>query len=615
MPRFVRLESGILETLALTRKDPTLPPLPQDLKTPTTAVLELAIDKAGAVLNAKPISVHARLQEQALRAAKEWRFAPYLENGKPVFVLGIITMHFKPADPAPEAPEIVKARTVIERDPKNPAGYIVLAKLYEAAGRYEEAITELNRSVSIKPDLAELYLLLARVYERMREFDDQAEQYENYLELKPDSPDVLDLLGRKYMELKRYDEAIEILNRLLKFKPDDASVMGEIGLAYTRQDEIEKAIRTFSKAVAIAPDSAILHSRLGYELIRVRQFDEAESELTQALRLDPQLVFAYRYMTSIYWFTDRTEEGLGMAKMAIMNYSPDLEELDNDFVALSSFYGRMKEYNEAIAFLSQAIEINPENVNAYCGLGALNAQQAKNESALEVFNKGLRIDRNFPCIRRGMGLLLLQMNRTEEAEVHLRELLKLMPEHPGSYDVLAYLLAKRGNYTEALSLLETAVKLAPGDHRIRQSLSDILYQSGRIKEAEQELRTALRFEPDNPLALNNLGYFLVDQDRDLNEAADMIEAAVAADPQNAAYLDSYGWAQFKLGKLDLAEKYLLSALKIEPNEPVVLEHLGDVYGKQSKMDMAREQWRRAFAIAKTDDQLQRLRKKLEENDK
>jgi tetratricopeptide (TPR) repeat protein len=304
-----------------------------------------------------------------------------------------------------------------------------------------------------------------------------------------------------------------------------------------------------------------------------------------------------------------------MAKMAIKNASSDLQDLDKDFFILANFYIRLKEYDEAVTFYSQAIEINPENADAYCGLGATDAQQGKNESALEVFNKGFRVNQNSPCLHAGIGLLLVQMNRTEEAEVHLRKTLSLMPENPQSYGALAYLLAKKGNYTEALSLLETAAKLAPGDYRIHLSLADVLRQSGRITETERELRNSLRFEPNNPLALNNLGYFLIEQDKDLKEAADMIEAAVAADPQNAAYLDSYGWAQFKLGKLDVAEKYLLSSLKIKPEEPEILEHLGDVYMKQNKTEMARQQWHQALALAKADDQLKRLRQKLGENEK
>ena len=93
----------------------------------------------------------------------------------------------------------------------------------------------------------------------------------------------------------------------------------------------------------------------------------------------------------------------------------------------------------------------------------------------------------------------------------------------------------------------------------------------------------------------------------------MIETAVASDPQNASYLDSFGWAQFKLGQLDLAEEYLLASLKMEPENPIVLEHLGDVYRKQNNIAMARQRWQKAAAVAESEAQSLRLRRKLEEN--
>jgi hypothetical protein len=55
LPRIVRLEPGVLETMALVRKDPVLPPLSDDLKIEMNATLEVAVDRSGTVLKAKPM--------------------------------------------------------------------------------------------------------------------------------------------------------------------------------------------------------------------------------------------------------------------------------------------------------------------------------------------------------------------------------------------------------------------------------------------------------------------------------------------------------------------------------------------------------------------------------
>ena len=113
--------------------------------------------------------------------------------------------------------------------------------------------------------------------------------------------------------------------------------------------------------------------------------------------------------------------------------------------------------------------------------------------------------------------------------------------------------------------------------------------------------------------LNNLGYFLVDHDKDLTEAFKMIERAVTAEPENPSYLDSLGWAYFKLGQLDQAEKYIVQSLKGRARSAEVLEHLGDVRMRQGREEQARQSWREALGAAPDRSQTERLRQKLAEN--
>jgi Flp pilus assembly protein TadD len=145
------------------------------------------------------------------------------------------------------------------------------------------------------------------------------------------------------------------------------------------------------------------------------------------------------------------------------------------------------------------------------------------------------------------------------------------------------------------------------------ALADVLSRTGKLKDAERELRDALRFQPNDPAVLNNLGYFLVDHDKDLTEAFKMIERAVTAEPENPSYLDSLGWAYFKLGQLDQAEKYIVQSLKGRPRSAEVLDHLGDVRMKQGREEQARQSWRDALGAAPDRSQTERLRQKLAEN--
>jgi Flp pilus assembly protein TadD len=121
-------------------------------------------------------------------------------------------------------------------------------------------------------------------------------------------------------------------------------------------------------------------------------------------------------------------------------------------------------------------------------------------------------------------------------------------------------------------------------------------QLNRHAESLAALREAQALEPANPLVQNNLGYVLLEQDHDLEEAAALIEASAKASPDNGNVVDSLGWAQFKLGRVEEAEATLRRAVELSPFSHEVRKHLGEVLVKQGKLAEAAEQWDRALAF-------------------
>ncbi len=141
-------------------------------------------------------------------------------------------------------------------------------------------------------------------------------------------------------------------------------------------------------------------------------------------------------------------------------------------------------------------------------------------------------------------------------------------------------------------------------------LSSAQERAGDFKGSEESLRRILASEPNNPTALNNLGYFLVERNERLDEALGLIQRAVKAEPTNSSFLDSLGWAYFKLGKLDEAERYLIEATRRDSTSSATQEHLGDVYQRRGKNDQARAAWQRALTLSVTDDDIARIKSKL-----
>ena len=127
--------------------------------------------------------------------------------------------------------------------------------------------------------------------------------------------------------------------------------------------------------------------------------------------------------------------------------------------------------------------------------------------------------------------------------------------------------------------------------------SNALDQLGRSVEAIQVLREAQKRNATYPMLQNNLGYLLLENGGDLQEASQLIEAAMKQDPKNGSTVDSWGWVLYKQGKVKEAEEALRKAVELTPFSPEIRKHLGEVLLTLNRPEEALEQWERALAFA------------------
>jgi Flp pilus assembly protein TadD len=133
---------------------------------------------------------------------------------------------------------------------------------------------------------------------------------------------------------------------------------------------------------------------------------------------------------------------------------------------------------------------------------------------------------------------------------------------------------------------------------------------GNWREAEMDLQRARRLSNDEPHVLNYLGYSWIDQGIHLDEGLKIIRQAVSKSPKNGSFVDSLGWALFKLGRYDEALDVLQKAGELEPVDPVVTDHLGDTLWRLGRQFEARYQWRKALAFEPEDRDRANIEKKL-----
>ena len=145
---------------------------------------------------------------------------------------------------------------------------------------------------------------------------------------------------------------------------------------------------------------------------------------------------------------------------------------------------------------------------------------------------------------------------------------------------------------------------------LHRSLGVSLERLGETRAAETHLLRAIEIDPGDAYALNYLGYWWADEGRNLDQAIEMIERAVSHRPSSGFFVDSLGWVHYKLGDPARAVGYLERATELEPSDPEITGHLGDVYWALGRREEARFKWRLALSLSEDAQEQAMLERRL-----
>ena len=299
------------------------------------------------------------------------------------------------------------------------------------------------------------------------------------------------------------------------------------------------------------------------------------------------------------------------------------------------------------------LQQTPNDQTALYALGLLSAQaneMADAEKYLSTYIGNLKDqpDRERDATQALMVLAQIAEDRSDEAGVI--KWLQLVPElgQSGAVNATikrAQLQAKAGKLDEARKLLNEAdvnndderVKLIIGEAQLLKESGklgdatrliedalelyknniDLLYELAMLAEKNQQfdlmestLRKVIQLAPDSQHAYNALGYSLADRNLRLQEAHDLIKKALSLAPEDPFIIDSMGWVEFRLGRLERAEELLRRAFAIKA-DPEIAAHLGEVLWVLGREEEAKKLWRNAGGKDSKNDTLKSTLKRLQ----
>jgi tetratricopeptide (TPR) repeat protein len=252
------------------------------------------------------------------------------------------------------------------------------------------------------------------------------------------------------------------------------------------------------------------------------------------------------------------------------------------------------DYAEAEKYFQQALETgfkDPEQVYLY--MGQIAEKQNHDDQALTWYDKVQPGERYLDAKLSTAAVIARTQN--VDAAVQMLDTLEDLNNEQLVLVVQAQasLLGQAKRYQEAYDLLDNAVNNLPNTPELVYDFAMAAERVQQLDVMERELRKLIQLKPDFAQAYNALGYTLADRNIKLEEAHKLIEKALTLSPNDHFILDSMGWVEYRLGKLDKAADYLRQAYTAQ-TDPEIAAHLGEVLWQQGKHDEALQTWDEAL---------------------
>jgi len=584
--------------------------------------------------------------EYATSAIEAYKKAYALDPKSPVIGERLAEMYWK-AQRIKEA--VIEAQELLKRNPEDVQSRRLLGRIYlrslgdlsSGSGQTEtvrRAIEQYREIYRLDPSDTESALWLARLY-RLKNDHDKAEQVlRSILKSDPENELAVEQLTQLLMDEGKAPEAVALLEGITAHSPTPV-LLDLLGDAYTQAHDLAKAEQAYRKAQDLDP-SELSHQRgLGQTLLAEEKYAEALAVYQKLSDLMPDDSDVYLRIAQIYrelHQLDKAENNLVKARQ----YAPGSLEVMYNEAMLYQAQGRFEDAIRVLSDAATGVKAQPPTQPTrrrslailYQQLGQLYRDTQNYQAAVftyeELGHLGEEEDRRArmmimdtyraakdltkalaagkealakypadPSLRASHALLLGESGQTEEAVKILRAQLRGNEGDREIYLNIAQVYERGRRYKEAEESAHAA-EVLPGQARDNEMvwfLLGAIYERQKFfDKAEEQFKKVLAVNPKSAAVLNYYGYMLGDLGIRLDEAEALVHRALKEEPFSGAYLDSLGWIYFKQGKLAASETTLRKAVERESHDATIHSHLGDLYAKMGRGDLAAAEWEKSL---------------------
>ena len=470
--------------------------------------------------------------------------------------------------------------------------------------RYEEALTTSKIWVEQEPDSIEARRYLSEQLLRIGDMEQAIVHMEAIKNLGGLANFESFAYSAANMDDKGREVLLEAMSRMLAEYPGDEQLMFSKAVLLEQSGQLEEALQLANQLLVSKKDINVI-------VLKV-------NALKDLLRTDEALVFLESTLEEL---ADKRRLRLIYARMlfeaerlvdAEKQYEQVHQQAPNDsdiLFALALISMEQGKDESAKGYLNQMIRFNRRANEAHYYLGSIADKNDKIPQAISEY-KMVGPGREFLAAQVRIAALLADQGRLDDARAHLEN---QRANNPDRYNRLVMiegqLLSERGHEAEFFELLEMVIKKQPENVELLYFRAMTGQSLGRLDVLERDLLRVIDIDPGNADAMNALGYTLADQTDRHDEALILIERALEIKPNEAAFIDSLGWVQYRLENYKDAVTNLRKALSLFDNDEVAA-HLGEVLWVSGEQQEARNVWQKALDARPDSDILKRVIKRF-----
>ncbi len=473
------------------------------------------------------------------------------------------------------------------------------------------------------PRVAERATQLAVYYQQWDAAESTAKRW---LSLDPESLSAHETLGQIYLRQSDVEGAVSAFAEWVDASDEVGTTFLSINQVLQRDPDRELAFTVATELSKKYPEQPLAHVGRAQLALAVSERGDALEAANDALTLDSTLVEALLVKAQVQISQGQSPDALKTLQAAVTE-QPDSLPLHLGYAQLLV---ESELYDRAVPVIERAGELSEGDATTWLRLGLLSLTARRDELATKYLSGVLKDDPynerahfylgriadrrrdfdaaigHYDAVPQGEFFLSSQIRAAEltaesgrlnDAIERIRSLSPLAADSALKVQLVAAesrILQEAGRGQEAVDVLTAGLEKHPND-------SDLLYARALISESlgnddqfETDLTTLIEAEPNNAHALNALGYHLAVNNIRLDEAEELLLAANALEPDDAAIMDSLGWLRFRQGQLEEAKRLLQIAYVLYPDAEIAA-HLGEVLWTMGDEAGARDVWEKALA--------------------